>query len=256
MKHFVGSKGAEGIAQWLINEMPLHKVYVEAFLGRGVVFKTKLPAPVNIGIERDPKVIASFWRRRPGQPELTLLDGNAFTVLPLLKVNRDWLIYADPPYLLETRSTKRRYYGAELFSVHEHETLLTILQALDCNVMISGYSSNLYAAKLANWRVVSKWTTNRRGKRVQEFCWCNFAYPDRLHDVRFIGADFTARQCKKRKVERWQKKFAGLTSDEQRAISNAIATVKQSKADCVRSLSGSTAETDSAGSQRQLWDLV
>ena len=251
MKHFVGSKGAEGIAQWLINEMPLHKVYCEPFLGRGVVFKTKLPAPVNIGIEADEKVIAQFWRRRPPEPKLTLIAGNAFTVLPLLKVNRDWLIYADPPYLLETRSCKRRYYGVEMFSVQEHESLLSILEAMDCNVMLSGYPSPLYAARLANWRVIKKGTTNRGRSAVEEVCWCNFKYPERLHDVRFIGANFTERQSKKRKVERWQNKFEKLTSDEQRAISLALSSVNESVADC----DGDRKLTDGAGlSQKQLWD--
>jgi hypothetical protein len=232
---FVGSKGAEGIAQWLICQMPFHKVYCEPFLGRGVVMKTKLPASLNIGIELDQRTLTEFWTdspARPGQPALAIVHGNAFDILPRLKVSRDWLIYVDPPYLLQSRSCKRRYYRNELMTASEHELLLTMLQDLDANVMVSGYWSNLYAAKLATWTMTHQWTTTRRGKRVQEFCWRNFDCADRLHDVRFIGPDYTRRQGSKRKVERWRRKFEAMALPERQAILRALSAVN----DCGRSL--------------------
>lgn len=49
---YPGGKGGSGVAQTLINLMPPHDVYVEAFLGSAVVLRAKLPArSYTIGID-------------------------------------------------------------------------------------------------------------------------------------------------------------------------------------------------------------
>ncbi len=63
MKNFTGSKGGSGVAQWLINLMPEHRVYVEPFLGLGVVMTTKSMAAVNIGIDYDAGNVDDYRRR-------------------------------------------------------------------------------------------------------------------------------------------------------------------------------------------------
>src|SRR5258706_7591545 len=59
---FTGSKGGSGVAQWLINLMPPHRVWVEAFLGRGVLSALKKPAELNIVIDLDAAAIADDFR--------------------------------------------------------------------------------------------------------------------------------------------------------------------------------------------------
>jgi DNA adenine methylase len=252
MKHFVGSKGGQGIRQWLISEMPAHTVYCEPFLGRGAVLRHKRQASVNIGIEHSQEVIQTFWR--PAQPGLTILQADALTLLPLFKANRNWLVYADPPYLLSTRSCKRAYYEKEMFSEQQHWQLLTVLKAMDANVMVSGYWSELYDQLLQGWRVVSKWTVNRRGKRIQEFCWLNFHRPTVFHDVRFIGINYTRRQGIKRKIGRWEKKMLAMPLDERSAVLNALLTLVDVKRDPTagNGCAGSTDGNDSASSQLSL----
>lgn len=67
------------------------------------------------------------------------------------------LIYADPPYLPETRSPankydqKHRMYRHEL-TVDDHRTLLEFLQTLDGMVLLSGYPHEMYDRALAGWR--------------------------------------------------------------------------------------------------------
>jgi DNA adenine methylase len=39
-----GGKGAMGVAQWIINQIPPHRVYIEPFLGGGAVLRLKKPA--------------------------------------------------------------------------------------------------------------------------------------------------------------------------------------------------------------------
>lgn len=221
MKNFVGSKGGAGIAQWLITAMPAHTVYVEAFLGRGVVMNTKRPALLNIGIESDVAVIDGYWRRH-AQPNTAIVHGDAVTMLPALKTDSTWLVYADPPYLMSVRSSKRRYYGRELDTDAMHDRLLSILTGLQCNVMISGYRSELYSMRLAGWRTSNFWTVDRRGNPKEEICWMNFPEPIDLHDARFVGTNFTDRQRIKRKCERWRKKFAAMSPGEKMAILDAL----------------------------------
>ena len=67
------------------------------------------------------------------------------------------LIYADPPYLPETRSASVRWttgkcaYAHEL-SVAEHVELLAQLAATRAMVVLSGYPSPLYDDALRSWR--------------------------------------------------------------------------------------------------------
>ncbi len=231
--NFVGSKRGAGVAQWLISLMPAHRVFVDAFLGTGHILQTKRPAELNIGIEKDACTIADYLRRH-SQTEsairsaktipAAIVKGDCLTMLKTFKVESDWLIYADPPYL--SRSCARRYYREEMMTEDEHDRLLSVLSMLPAKVMISGYQSELYSMRLAGWRTSSFWTVNRRGKRVQEFCWMNFQPPALLHDTRFVGNDFTDRQRIKRKAERWKNKFQSMRADERQAVLESLLTVR------------------------------
>lgn len=59
------------------------------------------------------------------------------------------LIYADPPYLGTTRSS--RQYGVEMSHDEEHQKLADALLACRASVVLSGYSSPLYDALYADW---------------------------------------------------------------------------------------------------------
>lgn len=63
----------------------------------------------------------------------------------------DCLIYADPPYLPETRTQKM--YGEEM-TLAEHEALLDILRAHPGPAVLSGYANELYDRALTGWRHV------------------------------------------------------------------------------------------------------
>lgn len=226
--NFPGSKGGAGIAQWIISQMPAHRVYIELFLGKGLILRTKQPALFNIGIELDPAIIAQFWQdyKTSGQDcQGMILEGNALEVrdLPRIYFGPDTLVYADPPYLGSVRNqVDRDYYGREFKTEDEHRALLSVLTSLQCMVMISGYRSELYQQLLPSWRTSTKWTLSRGGTRVQECLWMNFPKPIFYHDTRFIGEDFTARQRIKRKVNRWRKKFASMAAAEKWAVYEAL----------------------------------
>lgn len=88
------------------------------------------------------------------------------------------LIYADPPYLPETRSDKRK--GQDSFHAYrhemtaaDHEALLDQLVDHEAMVMISGYPSKLYAARLRGWRCLTKDTRAHRDLPRSECLWIN-----------------------------------------------------------------------------------
>jgi len=91
--------------------------------------------------------------------------------------HRSNLIYADPPYLGELRSTG---YVHELFTESEHRELLEALLSCRATVVLSGYSSPLYDDLLATWfrREIATQTGNGLGDRSRvEVIWSNRAFP-------------------------------------------------------------------------------
>jgi DNA adenine methylase len=203
-RRFVGSKNGSGVWQRILSEMPPHRVFIDAFLGTGAITQRKLPAAASIAIDMDPAA--------PGLTRIELLrdqlclTGDAVRILSLLSpmVDRTWLVYCDPPYLFSVRSYKGKYYRCEFGMEHEHEQLLTVLQGLKCNVMLSGYDSDLYRRYLIDWRVVVVPTVKRNGERSRECIWMNFPEPFAFHDVRFLGRNFRERERIKRKRSRWK----------------------------------------------------
>ena len=52
MASYPGGKGGAGVYQALINQMPPHSTYIEAFAGGGAVLRHKRPAALNVAIDR------------------------------------------------------------------------------------------------------------------------------------------------------------------------------------------------------------
>ena len=217
---WVGSKGAAGVWQSIVSAMPPHAVYIEPFLGKGVVMQRKRPAASSIGIDSDGAAPGlSLCQAVPGFIG-KVADGREF--LRRYVWRGDELVYADPPYLRSVRSCPRRYYRCELLTADEHSELLALLKSLPCLVMISGYWSQLYAKELAGWRTLTIPTVNRRGKRVMEWVFMNFPAPESLHDFRHIGTNFRERERIKRKISRWQRRLLTMPAVERAALRHAL----------------------------------
>lgn len=84
----------------------------------------------------------------------------------------DTLIYADPPYPLQTRSG--RLYEHEM-SDEDHSELLDLLDQHPGPVVISGYACDLYTKRLAQWTCMSKRAQAENGKEAVEMLWLNAA---------------------------------------------------------------------------------
>ncbi|MBG0220611.1 DNA adenine methylase [Clostridioides difficile] len=84
----------------------------------------------------------------------------------------DCLIYADPPYLLKTRSQKM--YNIEMETEEEHEKLLKVLLNHVGPAIISGYDSNLYNCMLKSWNKLEFRAYAEQGRLRKEVLWTNF----------------------------------------------------------------------------------
>lgn len=82
----------------------------------------------------------------------------------------DVLIYADPPYLLETRSG--RIYRHEMTDA-EHIELLDALDAHPGPALLSGYANQLYDERLRHWHREEKQVLAEAGLVRTEVLWIN-----------------------------------------------------------------------------------
>lgn len=84
------------------------------------------------------------------------------------------LIYADPPYLMETRRGKQ--YRHEM-DEQDHVELLDTLKQHKGMVILSGYPSEMYDRELSDWSRLTKKSYNQNADQRTEVLWCNFELP-------------------------------------------------------------------------------
>ncbi|QEM92736.1 DNA adenine methylase [Kosakonia radicincitans] len=224
---YLGSKAASGVYQKIIAEMPPHDTYIETHLGGGAVMLRKPPARRNWGIDIDPDVIQGFLHGKKGlfnktEEILNLHTGDAVTFLQAFDFNAAGrvLVYSDPPYLHETRTSSARYRYE--YNDEDHDRLLVCLNSLPANVsvILSGYPSQHYDHLLAGWRSKEFQAMTRGGVRTEKI-WMNFD-PGAAYTHRYAGKDYNDRHRIKRKAERWRAKYAALPPAERLAIMVAL----------------------------------
>lgn len=236
---YPGGKNGDGVYQRIINHMPKHERYIEAFLGGGAIVRMKKPAISSIGIDADGDVLRDFAARQAiafralrsdGIPNLTLIHADAIEWLAIHATDSDTispntLVYLDPPYVISTRRQHRPIYRYEL-SEADHVCLLEISKMLPCMVVISGYWSELYAQALTGWRTDHFIARTRGGAMATEWLWMNYPEPLELYDYRYLGKNFRERERIHRKIERWKNRLIAMDSLERHAIMAAIDEIR------------------------------
>jgi len=215
---YFGSKATSGLCQAIIAMMPPHDTYIESHLGGGAIMKRKPPALRNIGIDLDPQAIAGFQCSYP----VELINGCAHGFLADYDYQGSELIYSDPPYLMRSRSSARRYRFD--YDEQDHVELLELLKRLPCRVLVSGYPSTLYDELLVGWRSVELQVMNQGGVRTEKL-WFNFTL-DRVYWASYAGKNFTDRQRVKRKAANWGKRYQALPRAERLAVLAAMMAVE------------------------------
>lgn len=215
---YFGSKATSGLCQPIIAMMPPHDTYIETHLGGGAIMKRKPPALNNIGIDIDRQPLEHFQCEYP----LQKINGCAHQFLADYDYHGHELVYSDPPYLHHTRTSRRRYRFD--YEMQDHVELLTVLKALPCNVILSGYPSALYDDLLVGWHTTELQVMNQGGVRTEKL-WYNYDI-DSVHWASYAGKNFTDRQRIKRKAERWAKNYRVLPKSERLALLASIMAVE------------------------------
>ena len=215
---YFGSKATSGLCQPIISMMPPHSTYIETHLGGGAIMKRKPPALRNVGIDRDARALAQFKCDYP----VELVHGCAHRFITRFEFQGSELIYADPPYLECTRTSRRRYRFD--YRKGDHLELLEVLKGTPCHVMVSGYPSSLYDQQLREWESIELQVMNQGGVRTEKL-WMNFTI-DRVHWASFAGRNFTDRQRIKRKAASWGRRYERLPQGERVAVLAAMMAVE------------------------------
>jgi DNA adenine methylase len=218
MGAYFGSKATSGLCQPIIALMPPHDTYIESHLGGGAIMQRKPPALRNIGIDLDQRALEKFQCHYP----VELIHGCAHRFLADYEYRGRELVYCDPPYLKDTRSSGRRYRFD--YEEQDHRELLSLVKRLPCHVILSGYTSALYDEWLAGWRSVELQVMNQGGVRTEKV-WFNFSL-DRVHWTRYAGKNHTDRQRIKRKAENWGRLYRALPPGERLAVLAAVMAVE------------------------------
>jgi DNA adenine methylase len=218
MGGYFGSKATSGLCQPIIALMPPHETYIETHLGGGAIMKRKPPALRNIGIDLDQRALEKFRCDYP----VELVHGCAHRFLAEYQYRGRELVYCDPPYVQETRSSGRRYRFD--YEERDHLELLSLLKGLPCAVIVSGYPSALYDQLLRNWHNLELQVMNQGGVRTEKV-WFNFRL-DRVHWARYTGKNHTDRQRIKRKAENWGRRYRALPPGERLAVLAALMAVE------------------------------
>ncbi len=231
--NYLGKKTGSGIPRFIISKMPKHDIYIEPFLGTGSIMSLKEKANINIGIDLD----ISILHQLKIKSDYTILNGNSLIFLKYLIDTYNYieskqqkiLIYLDPPYLPETRTSFNQCnYKHELMH-QEHIQLCKQLKEISMQyqnvfIMLSGYKSNLYMSMLpgAKWFYYETQTMSRGGKRIESL-WTNFNPNNYIkHDYNYVGQNYTDSQRIKRKANRWVDNLEKLPLDEREYIFKMI----------------------------------
>ncbi len=219
--------GKNSAYQKIINLIPPHRVYIEAFVGSGAILRHKRPAVSNIAIDADTSALEQLrWSiaqngDTAGLMKVEFVNADSLTWLAAYPFQGDEFVYADPPYLFSTRRQHRPIYRYEL-AEEDHTILLGVLKRLPCPVMISGYWSELYTQALADWRISTFEAITRGGAKATEYLWMNYPTPIKLHDYSHLGDTFRDRERIKRKKQRWVNRLQKMDILERQALLSAI----------------------------------
>jgi DNA adenine methylase len=222
---YPGGKGQPGHWQWICSRMPSHAFYGELYAGKAAVFRHKPPALRSFLCDLAADVVA--WHRTRNWPatEVYQRAARAWLRENAALFDEDWLLYFDPPFMLQTRTKKRIYR----FEMDERDHTLLLLDLLRCpaRCMISGYWSQLYADTLHDWWSESREVMTRGGLRT-EFLWTNFN-PTRVRrdPPKRAGNNWRERQRIARKVARHERLFVAMPDYEQDAVLAALLDVRR-----------------------------
>ncbi|WP_315792310.1 DNA adenine methylase [Bradyrhizobium sp. SZCCHNRI1002] len=168
------------------------RILIRSWMGHGASGVRQHRTGFRVNPHRQRTTAAGDWRGWPEAIEsfVDRLRGVTIESRPAIDVMKvhdrhDTLFYVDPPYMFDTRSQKRKRgdlyhgYNHELTD-QDHIELIEFLLSVSGMVVLSGYASSLYDAKLLGWRRAEKEAQADRGAPRTEVIWINPACAEAL----------------------------------------------------------------------------
>jgi DNA adenine methylase len=116
--------------------------------------------------------------------EVHIEDRDFREILPMYR-RAEALIYADPPYVRSTIGSDRHY--AYDMNDQDHNELLDLLDEHPGPVLLSGYRSELYDARLAHWTRLDTEVNAYRSTLRVESLWLNPVAANARRQLHLIG---------------------------------------------------------------------
>lgn len=227
---YPGNKHSAGVPQRLINQLPVHDVFVSGFLGKCAVLSHKRPAAVNYGIDPNLEDVQQYWTGL-NRSDIQLFRESFFDWIEKFTFNKTqkdrWVFYLDPTYLFSSRRSGAIIYKNEM-SDSDHDRLIawaiTTTETSNVMIAISHYPCPTYDALVEKhgWRKITYQVATHKGVR-DECLYMNYPEPTELHDYQFYGDNKITRQAYKRKVTGYIEKFKGLDPVERAGLLRALA---------------------------------
>lgn len=218
----IGSKNNSGLVQFIINLIPEHETFIEAFAGSAVIARNVYDGQRVILIDKDPMVCELLLNQIKNEFDLINDDFIKALKCPFdLWTPKDVFIYADPPYPISSRKGQKELYNCEMTD-DQHIELLNLLNNLDCNIMISTRENDIYNKLLKDWTKLEYETIDRGGKAIEQI-FINYSTENlKLFTYKFIGKNFTERQYFKRKKANFFKKLKRMSKEQPQLYQSII----------------------------------
>lgn len=212
-KTYPGGKSGESVYQAIINQIPPIKVMVSLFAGNGgVERRLDMKGGLLILNDLDKEVYRRYVAIQTALPptvQMVAYNYNGLTMMEHYTTIRNrrarqTLLFADPPYLFDSRSSQRDIYNHE-WDYDTHANFLKLaLKASDrgYKVAITHPSHLLYENRIGHWRKVDFESVTRAGKKFRDTLWLNYDCPMELQDYSYLGDDYRDRENIKRLVRR------------------------------------------------------
>lgn len=162
--------------------------YIKLNMGHGFRTNGKKVGWKNDVQGRERAYAAEDWRKLPEKimQAAERLRGVQIECRPATELiqrfnYKNVLIYADPPYMLGTRSGKQ--YRKEMED-KDHKEMLEVLKAHNGTVLISGYDNPLYNDMLQGWNREETTCYSQVCSKKQEILWMNFE-PEKQLELEF-----------------------------------------------------------------------
>ena len=218
MTTFVGNKNIPGVLQFLINRLPVADRHFSFFFGSG-------------GLETSVYTRAIKWICSEANPDnhhyamgtnASIVANDYRSLLEDFVLTAGDFVFADPPYLIETRRNGRLYYGKYEWSDPDHIFFLEYMKASPAMVMITHPICAMYENALTGWYREPITYRGHQGQ-VEDCVWRNYDHRTKeLLNYGALGEGFVERQAIKRQRGNIVRKFEKLDPHVRWALIDAL----------------------------------